>query len=134
MTVAEIETMDRSGLIAAWAQVFDAPVPKSLSQTFMRRFLAFELQTRKKGGLSARLRRELTRGEERRAKPKSSALKPGGRLIREWNGVSHVVDVTDSGFDWRGKRYRSLSAVAREITGAHWSGPRFFGLNGGAGS
>jgi len=67
-------------------------------------------------------------------KPKvsSPALKPGGRLLREWNGVTHVVDVTDGGFVWKGETWRSLSAIAREITGAHWSGPRFFGLNGKA--
>jgi len=60
---------------------------------------------------------------------KSAQLEPGSRLIREWNGVSHVVDVTEAGgVLWRGTSYRSLSAVAREITGAHWSGSRFFGL------
>ena len=59
-------------------------------------------------------------------------LDPGARLVREWNGVSHTVDVTDHGFEWRGERYGSLSAIAREITGARWSGPRFFGLNGRA--
>lgn len=52
----------------------------------------------------------------------------GTRLVREWNGRMHVVEVTDSGFVWDGKSYRSLSAIARRITGAHWSGPRFFGL------
>ena len=64
----------------------------------------------------------------KQAKPKTPALRPGGRLIREWNGVSHVVDVTEDGFDWRGKRYRSLSAIALAITGTKWSGPRFFGI------
>jgi hypothetical protein len=58
----------------------------------------------------------------------SPALKPGGRLIREWNGVTHVVDVVDGGFLWNGQRYASLSPIARAITGARWSGPRFFGL------
>jgi hypothetical protein len=53
------------------------------------------------------------------------------RLIREWNGSSHVVEVVDGGFLWNGKRYGSLSAVARAITGARWSGPRFFGLESG---
>ena len=58
----------------------------------------------------------------------SPTLKPGGRLIREWNGVTHVVDVIDGGFVWNGQRYASLSPIARAITGARWSGPRFFGL------
>lgn len=65
-----------------------------------------------------------------KARAPSPALKPGGRLIREWNGVTHVVDVLDDQFVWKSNSYRSLSAIAREITGAHWSGPRFFGLTG----
>ena len=63
---------------------------------------------------------------------KSPELKPGGRLIREWNGVTHVVDVIDDGFVWNGSRHGSLSPIARAITGARWSGPRFFGLKGAA--
>jgi hypothetical protein len=55
-------------------------------------------------------------------------VRPGTRLMREWNGRMHLVDVTDNGFVFDGKTYRSLSAIARRITGAHWSGPRFFGL------
>jgi hypothetical protein len=55
-------------------------------------------------------------------------MKAGGRILREWNGVTHVVDVLDLGFRWNGTTYRSLSAIARAITGARWSGPRFFGL------
>lgn len=53
-------------------------------------------------------------------------------MLREWNGVTHVVEVTETGFLWNGETWRSLSAIAREITGAHWSGPRFFGLTGKA--
>ena len=56
-----------------------------------------------------------------------SSLRPGSRLVREWNGRSHHVHVLDNGFAFKGRVYRSLSAIAREITGAHWSGPRFFG-------
>ncbi|BDW86550.1 hypothetical protein MACH21_27270 [Roseicyclus marinus] len=64
----------------------------------------------------------------------SPNLKPGGRLLREWNGVTHVVEVVENGYLWNGQRWRSLSVIAREITGAHWSGPRFFGLNAKAAS
>jgi len=56
------------------------------------------------------------------------ALLPGTRLVREWNGRTHIVDVGDNGFVFDGKTYRSLSAIAKRITGTHWSGPRFFGL------
>ncbi len=55
-------------------------------------------------------------------------LQSGARLVREWNGSTHVVDVVEGGFIWNGDRHRSLSAIARTITGARWSGPRFFGL------
>jgi hypothetical protein len=55
-------------------------------------------------------------------------MKPGLRLVREWRGETHTVLVLEDGFEWNGNRRRSLSAIAREITGTHWSGPRFFGL------
>jgi hypothetical protein len=133
--VADLETMDRAALLAAWSDLFGAPAPKGISRTFLRRFIAFEIQTRRKGGLSKKTAAMLTqRKTDAQPKTTSPALKPGGRLIREWNGVTHVVDVTEAGFAWKGETWRSLSAIAREITGAHWSGPRFFGLKGKAGS
>lgn len=132
--VADLETMDRAALIAAWTRVFGTPVPKGLSQSFMRRFLAIELQTRISGDVPARVRKVLAQEGERGQRSKTPALQPGGRLLREWNGVTHVVDVTVDGYRWNGKTWRSLSAIAREITDTHWSGPRFFGLNGKAGS
>lgn len=64
-----------------------------------------------------------------RAKDKNvSHLAAGTRLVREWNGRTYHVDVIAGGFVWNGARYQSLSAIAREITGARWSGPRFFSL------
>lgn len=132
MTVAEIEIMDRSALIAAWTMIFRTPVPKGLSKAMIRRFLAFEVQTRQQGGLPKKTRAALRKPVDARPRLKSPALQPGGRLLREWNGVTHVVEVTGDGFIWKDKSYRSLSKVAREITGAHWSGPRFFGLTGTA--
>jgi hypothetical protein len=130
MTVAEIEAMDRAALVAAWSEVIRTPVPKGLSKTLMRRFLAIEIQSRRSGGLSRKVQAALRQPGERAPRAQSTGLQPGGRLLREWNGVTHVVDVTDDGFVWRDTRYRSLSRIAREITGAHWSGPRFFGLTG----
>ncbi|WP_425415747.1 DUF2924 domain-containing protein [Paracoccus chinensis] len=53
----------------------------------------------------------------------------GGRLLRKWNGTTHVVEIRSEGYFWNGRFWRSLSAITREITGAQWSGPRFFGLN-----
>ena len=60
-------------------------------------------------------------------------LKPGAKLVREWRSKTHTVTVIDEGFEWKGRHWRSLSVIAREITGVHWSGPRFFGLKGKAG-
>ncbi len=130
LTVAEIETMDRAALIAAWDHLFGTPVPKSLSQSFLRRFIAFEVQARRYGGLPKGFRASLDRRVARGGSVSSSALKPGGRLLREWNGVTHTVEVTETGYLWNRETFASLTAVARAITGAHWSGPRFFGLKG----
>lgn len=128
ISVEDISSMDRGALLDAWQVFFTRPTPKGLSQSMLRRFLAHEVQTRSHGGLRKKALTALTRGDDKVPKQTSPTLQPGGRLLRDWNGVTHVVDVTASGFEWRGKPWRSLSAIAREITGAHWSGPRFFGL------
>lgn len=127
-STADLESMDRDGLLALWQHCFGGPAPKGMSPTFLRRFLAFDLQARSQGALPAPLLAKLGRietGQDRTATP---VLKSGGRLLREWNGVTHVIDATPEGYLWQGQRYRSLSAIARAITGAQWSGPRFFGL------
>jgi hypothetical protein len=134
VTVADLETMDRAALVAVWSEVFGSPAPKSMGRNFLRRFLAFEIQARRRGGLPKSVVTALERDSGSVPRAHSPAMKPGGRLIREWNGVTHVIDVMDDRFVWKDARYRSLSAIAREITGAHWSGPRFFGLNGKTGS
>ncbi len=133
MDLERLETMDRAALVAAWSEIFKAPAPKGMSQTFLRRFIAYEIQAQQSGELSKQVLAALN-AREGTAQPKVSTpgLKPSGRLMREWNGATHVVDVVDEGFVWNGRTWRSLSVIAREITGAHWSGPRFFGLTGSA--
>lgn len=130
MTLPELETMDRVALCAAWTEMFGTAVPRGLSRALLQRFLATELQSRRLGGLSKPVMKILSADPDAAA-AKSSRLKSGGRLLREWNGVTHAVEVTAAGYIWNGATYRSLSAIARAITGAHWSGPRFFGLTGG---
>lgn len=131
ITVDDLQSMDRAALVAAWDQAFQTPVPKGISRSFLRWFLAFELQAHQYGGLPKSVESALARDDNAAVvRPKTPALRPGGRLLREWNGVTHVIDVTDTGFVWNGTPYRSLTAIAREITGTHWSGPRFFGLTG----
>lgn len=122
--------MDRNTLSDTWRELHGSAPPPRMSQTFMRRVLSFEAQAQQQGGLPKSvlqaLRKEVSKA--RATKTSQTTLKPGGRLLREWNGVTHVVDVTEDGFLWNGDTYRSLSVIARTITGSHWSGPRFFGL------
>lgn len=127
MIIEQIIAGDRAALLTAWSRTFKRPAPKGLSQNMLRRLLAFEVQAKRQGGLSKSTLKRLTQPTTATPPPKTT-LQPGGRLIREWNGTTHIVEITDGGFLWRGQTWRSLSVIAREITGAHWSGPRFFGL------
>jgi hypothetical protein len=108
--------------------------PKSLSRDLLLRGITYKIQERAFGGLSKSILRKLSGTEPEASSPENrrtarrATVKPGTRLVREWNGDTHTVLVHADGVEWRGTRYRSLSVVAREITGAHWSGPRFFGL------
>ena len=127
-TLADLGALGRADLARLWSDLIGGDVPASMSQPMQRRFLAFELQARRSGGLPPALLARLNRiaaGEARKATPR---IKPGARLLRAWNGTTHVVDVLPDGYLWNGARHRSLSAIARAITGARWSGPRFFGL------
>lgn len=85
--------------------------------------LAEETPIARRGGPALETRPDTTPALSRRTVPQA-----GARLIREWNGKTNVVDVFEKGFQYKGETYGSLSAIARKITGAHWSGPRFFGL------
>lgn len=127
-SIADLDRMDPKGLARLWSDVIGGDVPASMSQQMQRRFLAYELQAKVEGGLPAALRARLdgiAAGDDRTPSP---TLQPGSRLLREWNCTTHVVDVLPEWFLWNGSRHRSLSAIARAITGARWSGPRFFGL------
>jgi hypothetical protein len=100
-SITDIEAMERTALITAWSDVFGTPIPKRLSSPFLRRFLAFEVQARQFGGLPKGFAEKLARTTNEKADTKSPALKPGGRLIREWNGVTHAVDVVEGGLETR---------------------------------
>ncbi len=96
--------------------------------------IAWKIQVKAHGGLTAAEKRRLVRiAEDNKAhggpsKNSTIHVKPGLKLVREWRGETHDVLVLENGFEWNGQRWRSLSAIAREITGTPWSGPRFFGL------
>ncbi|MCB1328021.1 MAG: DUF2924 domain-containing protein [Maritimibacter sp.] len=133
--LADLDLADRPQLLDLWRAVIGAPPPKNLSLPFLRRALAFELQCAALGGPKKRVIEDLERIAD--GKPAHASvgakLQPGARLVREWQGRSWTVEVVEGGFLMGGERYASLSAIARKITGARWSGPRFFGLTGGSG-
>ena len=118
-----------------WRRLHRMPPPMRLSGDLLIRGIIYKLQERAYGGLSTATARKLERtstdplgrGAAKPAPPIS--LRPGTRLAREWRGVTHMVLIHADGIEWRGQRYHSLSVVARKITGARWSGPRFFGLD-----
>ena len=124
--IAGIRSLSRAELLERWRQDWDKEPPKYVSRRLLELSAAWHLQCRTYGGPDRELRR-LLRGSGRTGTVKLS-IKPGTRLVREWNGRTHHVEVLDKGFRWNDRTYRSLSSIARAITGAHWSGPRFFGL------
>jgi hypothetical protein len=133
--------VDRSTheLRLAWRQLYCTEPPRGLSRDLLIRALANQLQERTHGGASRALRRRLQTlaGEfERGSGSFDPALLPktGTTLVRQWRGRAHTVLVREDGFEYEGQRYRSLSMIADRITGAHWSGPRFFGLTKRAGT
>jgi hypothetical protein len=130
------EMVDRSthDLRIAWRQFHRAEPPQGLSRDLMIRGLANQLQERADGGLSRALQRRLQilTGEfEKGARSflPGIVLKSGSTLVRQWRGHTHTVLVREDGFEYDGQRYRSLTVIAERITGAHWSGPRFFGVS-----
>ena len=132
--LVRLDALSNFDLRGEWRRLHQMQPPKSLSRDLLLRGIIYKIQERAFGGLSKSILRQLSgtklgasSSENRRAAPRTT-VKPGTRLVREWNGDTHTVLVHADGVQWRGQRYRSLSVVAREITGAHWSGPRFFGL------
>lgn len=125
--MAEIEAFDRTECLDCWREAFGRPPPKYLSPQFMKRVLIWEIQNRARGGVSDKTTRRLKQIASGGTAPITA--KPGSHLVREWNGRTYQVEVTDGGYIMDGKSWRSLSAIARHITGAHWSGPRFFGVH-----
>ncbi|MGF7159856.1 hypothetical protein FHS85_001475 [Rhodoligotrophos appendicifer] len=124
--LARLETCPRGELTTQWQRIFDHPPPRGVKRQLLERAIAYELQAKVFGGLSRRSLSRLKAGEHPTIAVPS--LKSGVRFVREWNGITHVVDRTSAGFIWKDQTFKSLSAVARAITGTRWSGPRFFGL------
>jgi hypothetical protein len=128
--------VDRSTkeLRRAWLRLYHAGPPVGLSRDLIIRELADKLQQRAHGGPSRALQRRLqilTVDFEKGARSfdPGIVLKTGATLVRQWRGHTHTVLVREDGFEYDGRRYRSLTVIAERITGAHWSGPRFFGVS-----
>ncbi len=120
-----------------WQELYGSLPPVHISRKLLLRAVAYWMQEEAYGGLSAKARKQLARAARDLAAGRSlqapaAKIKPGTRLLREWQGVVHEVIVLEDSVLDRGKDWPSLSSVAREITGARWSGPRFFGLKGKA--
>lgn len=130
--IANLTTMISAQKKAEWRRVFATPAPPALGEALMVRAIAARWQEQVYGGLSKAELRQITAQvhKDQRAPRgvRAPRIKLGTWLSRTWHGDVHEVLVLESGFEYRGKRYRSLSAIARQVTGAAWSGPRFFGL------
>jgi hypothetical protein len=124
--LAALATMSSAQLRERWIEVTGAVVPK-VSPALLRLALAYALQEKAFGGLSRRTSQRLA--QLAGGKTRTSDARPGMRLVREWNGSLHVVTIGEDGtIRWNDRDWKSLSEVARAITGTRWSGPAFFGL------
>jgi Protein of unknown function (DUF2924) len=117
-----------------WKALFGHPAPKSLRRNFLARAVAYQMQVEAYGGLSVATKRRLreianaVRNGDANAIPGSSRIKPGTQMIRQWQNTTHTVTALAEGFEWNGRTYKSLSAVANAITGTNWNGFAFFGI------
>src|SRR6516225_8927802 len=130
--LSRLPQLDLGELRELWCRLHKTETSPRLSRELLVRAVAHRMQEVASGGPRLELQRqlrqialELQQTGRLRIRPQ---LKPGTRLMREWRGQSHEVLVLDDGFSWQGVHYRSLSALARKITGTAWSGPLFFGL------
>lgn len=136
VAVAQITKL--SGLSALdlqleWTATFKAAPPKNARREYLLRALTYHLQSGAYGGLTVALRRSLAKlsagdGGVAATTSPTRTLKPGARILREWKGSVHEVEVVDAGYRYGTQVYKSLSVIARQITGSRWSGPVFFGL------
>ncbi len=132
--LALLPGMSKPELIDLWNELFKIPPPCQLRRNLLIKFVAYKMQEKVYGSLSPATRKRLSEFARKvSANPtvvlsEVPRIKPGIHLVRNWRGRSHRVIVLENGYEYAGKRYSSLSQVARLITGTRWSGPLFFGL------
>ena len=133
--VIALEALTTADLRIEWRRLYRMTPPTRLSRDLLIRGVAYMVQERALGGLSLTTRRRLHALSESPDQRGGSVaipaitLKPGTKLVREWHQHAHTVSVLADGFEYQGERYRSLTQIARRITGVHWSGPLFFGIS-----
>lgn len=138
----QIQSLEREDLISLWHKAYDSQPFKGARRGTVLRGVSYAEQAKAQGDLKAKTQRKLIKIAQAasasckgpvsltHAKPALPTLQLGSQIVREWNGKTYTVHSTDQGFVLNGVTYTSLSAVAKAITGAHWSGPRFFGVSG----
>jgi hypothetical protein len=132
--IARLPDLGHDELRQRWKLLFGRPAPKSLRRKFMARAVAYQMQVAAYGGLSAATKRRLREiaiaisNGDRAGVFSGVQIKPGTQLIRQWRNTTHTVMVLDEGFALDGRTYKSLSAIAKAITGTTWNGYAFFGI------
>jgi len=129
LSIKEIKVSSPSELRRAFEAVFNVPLQHRVSLDFIKGNLAWHIQAKQQKQNPKALRGKLFKKAHCITPKHKISYQPGTRLIREWQGRTHEVTIMDKGYIWQAKQYRSLTAIAHEITGTKWSGPRFFGLN-----
>jgi hypothetical protein len=133
--IVKLQVLSRSQLLDLWQEVYKKEAPPGIRREILVPFLAYRIQENAYGSLKPaalaelrRIARALDRNRTSNEPLGRPRIKTGTRLLREWRGRTHEVFVTESGFEYQRVSYRSLSEIARRITGTRWSGPAFFGL------
>lgn len=131
----ELEHCDeRKRFIKLWPEFYEQPIPKNLSSKLLKLAIIYRIKEKLHGGLKPAIRKYLFQLAKANNKtvplhfPVKAILKPGSHLIRQWRGETYQVKMVDNGYKYEGKVYKSLSEIARNITGIHLNGPKFFGL------
>ena len=139
LVAARLHILEKTGyadLLLEWPRLFRAPAPKWIGRELLILGIAWKIQEQTYGGHRPAAKRRLAdlaktvKRDGDVTRDRVARLKPGARLVREWRSQTHTVVVTEDGFEWQGKQWRSLTAIAHAITGTKWSGPRFFALTG----
>lgn len=126
--IETIQTMPTTEIRKLYKQLFRSPPPPKSRKEFLLGNICWALQVKALGKPFNKLQEQLANQAKNKAISSKTQYMPGTRIIREWKGETHEVIVVESGYRWRNQQFKSLSHIAREITGTRWSGPRFFGL------